>query len=242
MISVGIVSVQKKKGILSGLGAKNLEVKKSFGTEVIFVPVEVSSVFSSASAIGRAILKRRIKSAERFLVKMGVNIITHSNESETDTCCKINIPSDELLNCFVICMKKYGVKSNKSKLIIIDKELVFADADALSTLCLYAQNITLKTRHIAEAEKTAEKIFTEFGVWIEVEDCVKNFKASPSSMMIDADKGIIRVADLIVDGIDYGIDFGNYKINTQEVTEKIKKLNKLQIKHLKSGSNLLKIS
>ncbi len=242
MISVGIVSVQKKKGILKDLSAKNLEVKESFGDEVAFFPVEVRSVFSETSAIGKLILKRRIKSAERLLAQMGVNIITHTGESDADVCCKRGIPSDELLNCFAICMKKYGVKSNKSKLIIIDKELTFADADALSRLCLYAQNISLKTERIAEAERTAEKIFIEFGVWIEVEEYSRNFKTGPSSMLIDADKGIIRVADLIVDGIDYGIDFGDYKINTEDVTKRIKELNKLQIKYLKSGSNLLKIS
>ena len=136
MISVGIVSVHKKKGILSGLGTKNLEVKKSFGGEVVFIPVEVRYVLSETSTIGRAILKRRIKSAERILAQMGVNIITHTGESDTDVCCKRGIPSDELLNCFAICMKKYGVKSNKRKLIKIDKELAFADEDALSTLCL----------------------------------------------------------------------------------------------------------
>ena len=242
MISVGIVSVQKRKGILSDLGAKNLEVKKSFGDEIVFIPVEVRSVFSETSTIGKLILKGRIKSAERILAQMGVNIITHTGKRNIDVCCKRGIPSDELLNCFAICMKKYGVKSNKRKLIIIDKKLDFADANALSKLCLYAQNILLKTERIAEAEKMAEKIFIEFGVWIEVEEHSRKFKTGPSSMLIDADKGIIRVADLIVDGIDYGIDFGNYKINTQEVTEKIKKLNKLQIKYLKSGSNLLKIS
>lgn len=242
MISVGIVSVQKKKGILKDLGAKKLEVKESFGDKVVFVPVEVRSVFSGTSAIGKLILKRRIKAAERILSQMGVDIITHTGESDTDVCCKRGIPSDELLNCFAICMKKYGVKSNKSKLIIIDKKLTFADTDALSKLCLYAQNISLKTERVPEAERNAEKIFVEFGVWIEVEEYSRNFKTGPSSMLIDADKGIIRVADLIVDGIDYGIDFGDYKINTEDVTKRIKELNKLQIKYLKSGSNLLKIS
>lgn len=248
MISVGIVSVQKKRRSLIDFGMKNITLKEKFGDEVLFIPIEVCSAFSSSSAIGKAVLKKRIRIAERMLKDLGVNIITRTNdcndidEIENDTSCSENgIPLDELLNCFIFCMKKCGIKSVKNKLIINDRQLIFADIYSISSVCLYAKNILLKTDFTEEAEKIAEKIFFEFGVWIEIEQYEKDFKASPSTMLIDADRGIIRVADMIIDGVDYGIDCRNYNINIQDVLNKIKKINKIQIKNMKSGNNIVKM-
>lgn len=243
MIDVGIVSVQKKKGFITGARARKIDVKDSLGDEIVVLPIEVRTVLSASSFFGRYILRKRISTAESILKEKGARLILHTrsckavcNEVSDAENNEFGIPMPELLNCFEMYMKKAGGKTQK-RLVVSDRYLRCANIEFLSSLCLYAKEIVLKTEELKKAEEIADMIFYDFGIWIEAEKYEGNIKLVPGEVVIDADGKVIKAGDLVLDGVDYGLEFGCYDINAAEAAERIKKYKTLKIKNIKSGNN-----
>lgn len=220
--------------------------KKSF-----FTPFEIKNIslcdteFTIARVFCRLTEKsisRRIKKAKIKLKKDGFKDVLLYNQCKDEKLYNdCMIPEFRMVDAFEYIQDKIAKNWLIDRVDIYDKITSAETFNVLRKIILSVKEVRLHTLKTCEMHGCAEKMFSEFGVVVEVDENFEN--SSNKSSVIDFDLRYVRIGDFVVDGIEY--EKPNYifdEINLNRVAEDSGYDNCFKIKNWVSGKNMLEIS
>lgn len=234
MRCVGIVTVQKKKANLFKklICPTKLKEELEAGSNLKIV---AAAVYESRFSKTR---ERGLAAARRLLEKSGAEFILY--EGKEPRVNERRIEPFRIFDAFDFAYKKAAKGRVLGRIDICDRELKVAKSGTLARILAYAKEICVHTDKICEFEKTAEEIFFEYGVWIECDGDVCGTEGRTS--LIDADSGIVRLGDFVIDGVCYDCPQIKYNISLGDIVHNIGCDDCFTIKSWKSGKNIFEIS
>lgn len=248
MKTVGIISVRKKKGFALGDIFKKPHTDDFMKDEVRFVTAK-AYIPRCGICMGLcfALACRKLRKA---LAEAGADVCVIANDSKcisardkkAENTGKVQmggIPRTRLLECFLDCREICKDVRIPDRLLIKDRDLTAVDTEFLSEVCMTVKSITLQTENGEKANKIADGLLYDLGICVDV--TADNTK-DRTSMMIDADEGCVRVADLVADGVLYDANCGGYDIDIGEVIYALGYDPGFKIKAWKSGERLLYVN
>lgn len=234
MRCVGIVTVQKKKANLFKkliCPAELTEELEAGGNLKIVAAAVYESRFSR-------IRERGLAAARRLLEKSGAEFILYEGKEPSANEC--GIEPFRIFDAFDFAYKKAAKGRVLGRIDICDRELKAAKSGTLARILAYAKEICMHTDKICEFEKTAEEIFFEYGIWIECDGDVCG--AERRTSLIDADSGLVRLGDFVIDGVCYDCPQIKYNIGLGDIVHNLGGDDCFTIKSWKSGKNIFEIS
>lgn len=235
MKSIGIITVQKSEVSLIKKLFCPAELADEFGERPHF------AVAAIPSHCGGRWRKRSIKAARRLLEKRGADFIVFDRLCESEASCdECKIKPPRIFDAYAFAYKRFAKNRVLNRVDIFDRKLDAVTGQRLCEIAKGVRNIYLHTEKITEFEKEAEEIFSEYGLWIECDDCMKS--TDKKDALIDVDRGFVRIGDFLIDGVVYSCDGLKYDISIEEIVDKLGSDDCFEIKSWKSGKNMLEIS
>ncbi len=227
--------MQRIRNVFLRVKTRKIKVLESIGDEIKFIPVEI--LFSG----NKKRFNKRIEKAKLILKNNNVTdiILTDEVRDIISERYAFGIPKGSLLTSFKLLYNKLAVK--RCKMInVCDKELCFFSYQIAEQIIYMAERVSLYTINVHSAKAIADKIFYEYGVWIDIKE--HSLKCYSSGFLIDADRGIIRIGDVCADNVIYDLNSINYNVDLRPLADNPDISDKIRIKNLVSGKNLIKIS
>ncbi len=247
MAAIGIISVHEKKASALDRLMSRVKIKEAFGSCPEYIVAEVSC---SASDILKMSRKRREKllcKARKFLFSSGATAALPSAECravglcDTEYARSFKIPPSRIFECFMFCRKKMGDIDLFKELHIFDKELTAFDYEKLSALCTSVRQLVLHTDKTAEADRLAQRLFAEYGIFVKISsrpaDADRIFYS-----IIDADCGIVRIGDFRIDGAEFISNSGIYNLDAAQEAAILGDSVNFEVRNWLSGKNVIKTS
>lgn len=246
---IGIISVPQKRQSLVGKMFNKIKIKEKFGDSPEYIVAETAACMADLALMSAAKAKRLMEKAERILTRSGAEVVLLSKSCKTVEFCNgymhkdksYRIPYTKIFDCFWFCCDKVGADYNKS-LHLFDRRLAAVNYECLSRLCMSVRNLTLYTDDAGEAEALAERLFAEYGICIKVAACRDTETKSTAHMLLDADKGVVRIGDFRVDGAEFFSKSGEYGLDAAEEIAFLGDNADFEVRAWRAGKNVIKIS
>lgn len=246
---IGIISVPMKRKSLHGRLLNRVTIKESFGESPKYIVAETFSGAEDIAKMSAVRLRLLINKAKKILKASGAEVVLFSSEfklcagekynCEAEKSCKI--PRYMLPECFRFAAELAARNKPFGTLTVSDEALSLVSYEFLAQICCFAKSITVCTSCICEAEAIAERIFTQYGVYVTVKSGTAQ-TISVSQAVIDADLCTVRVNDFILDKAEFYSNSGEYQTDSAEEAAFLGERNNLKIKNWISGKNIIKMS
>lgn len=249
MSTIGIISVPKKSKSLHGRIFSRVVIKESFGDNPKYIAAETFSSAEDIAKMSGLRLRLLINKAKKKLKATGAEVILFSSEFKACAGDKYKceaeksykIPRRMLPECFAFAVNLARKNKTLNTLTVSDESLSLVSYEFLAKICCIAKNITVCTNCIGQAEDIAERIFTQYGVYVTVKSGTLPTN-NTSQAVIDADLRMVRVDDFIIDKAEFYSNSGAYQTDAAEEAAFLGERNNLKIKNWISGKNIIKIS
>lgn len=244
MICIGILSERKKKtGIVKKL-FKPVELCGVFEDSIRLAAAEFVYTAEEISKLPRFYYRFLCEIGMRKLKKAGAEKVFLTKGCEADyNCCDFEdsgIPTERFGDAVCFAADYIGSEALKGTACIKDRELSLTDYHTLSAICRKVRYIKILTDNIATAEKTAEKLYDEYGVFPEI---LEYSEKVPNDALLtaDADNRTIRLGrGITIDGAEAELDLHGYDADKQKILAYIKEKGvKLKYKSWLAGKNRL---
>lgn len=252
MKTIGIISVPEIKLTIGRKIIRPIVIKEEFERNNNYIVAEISHTAEEIMHYGERKLRRIVCKAKRLLASQGVegvllsqnirDILQKRNLYEQFAPKRSNrIPPCRVIECFFKALKIYNGCNDKveEKAVICDSEMRGVDFDCLLKICMKVKNVVLYTDNTENAEGLAQKLFEEYGVLITVKKYRLIERANLPQIMIDVDRGRVRIRDFVVDGAEIVSNSGKYGLDPQEEAECLGDECCLSIRSLMSGKIVL---
>ncbi len=252
MKTIGIISVPEIKLTTGRIIMRPVVVKETFMGNNKYIVAEISYTAKDIMRVGERKLRKITDRAKRHLESRGAegvlfaqsirNILQKRNLYEGFAPKRINkIPSCRMVECFFKALERCGCYNEKvaDKAVICDNEMRGVDFEGLLKICMKVKDVVLCTNNTENAEMLAQKLFEEYGVLITIKENRLTEGANLPQIMIDIDKGRIRIKDFVVDGAEFVSDSGKYGLDPQEEARCLGGECDLSIRSLMSGKIVL---
>lgn len=252
MKTIGIISVPEIKLTIGRIIVRPIVIKENFMGNNKYVVAEVSYTAEDIMRFGERKLRKITNRAKRHLESRGAenvlfaqnvrNVLKKRDLYEAYAPKRISkIPPCRVVECFLKALETYDFCNKKvvEKVVVYDKEMRGVDFESLLKICMKVKEVILFTDNTEKAEIPAQKLFEEYGVLINVKENRLAQGVNLPQIMIDVDKGRIRIKDFVVDGAEFVSNSGIYDLDPQEEAECLGDECDLLIRNLMSGKIVL---
>jgi len=208
----GILTVRKDKSPLRHKWKKPLQIVDSFRTQAEVLVAEFAWTNIELQGFPKWYQRYLYHKGIRFLKRMGCNKVG---------------PEEDCADAFSLCFQDRGwnvpilpermeefLRSSHelwSDVLIQVKKISQIPTSLLSFLCPRAKSLSLVTNDAMQAQKLAEKICTEYGFYPQIH--VKSMNLGEQCLLLDMDAGIICIYGQVIDGMEVGMDFHEYRVD-----------------------------
>lgn len=251
----GIISVPKKKYRLIDRLMRPIKTEVTFGNSPEYIVAELAFCQDDIAKMSIKKLKRILDRAELMLKNQGAVAVFFSEDLKQCLNLKqrhllpqirksFKIPPSRIFEAYNLMrdsLAEYSAPKHEENMTIIDGALNAVTPDVIANICTDAKKITIKTNKKDKAQKIEHIIFCEYGIILNVTD-IDEEEVCKAQVLIDVDKGKIRIGDRVADGAEFVSGATAFGISSSEEAYYLGNDNLLAIKTLLSGKNKIKIS
>lgn len=226
MISIGIITVPKKKPTLYDRIFCKIKFTEEFGDNPRYIVVSIPVAKDNLSEMNNKRFKRIENKAKKLLSKFGAENVLYSEE------CQIalrknksvnfefpkssDIPIHRLCDCFFKFFSPVSDIYQSKRLCIIDSDFDFVNFDIIEHLCKSVKFISVFCKTPEFGKIISDKIFTKYGLWVDFFEPDAYNSKKPPFLLINADKRLVRIGDRIVCGAEFVSKSMQYRLNPAE--------------------------
>ena len=252
MKKIGIISVPQIKLTIGRRIMRPIVITEEFERDNKYIVAEISYSVEEIMHFGEKKLRNVVGRAKRLLESQGAdgvlfaqslrNVLQNNSVYDCFAPKRINkIPPCRVVECFLKALQIYDVCKEKvaDRVVVCDREMRGVDFDELLKICMKSRDVVLYTWCIEKAERVAQKLFEEYGVLITVKKHILTDSIARPQIMVDIDKGRVRIKDFVVDGAEFISGSGKYALDPQEEAQCLGDECRLSIRNLMSGKIVL---
>ena len=204
MISIGVLSVQKKKGKLIHIVEKNVG-------EIKFTIAQISYPDCRFKLTEKMYVKGLTVLVKNILKRRGIENIISEYPGSTSKCVQIPLTDEYMKKCATETAKH--MEFTNDTVYLLDKNMAYTDYNLLVEVCLKSKNFCLLTDNRGKAEEMCDELYIEYGVFPDVYNYAHKIPYR-AEWIIDFDKMRIKLnSNIIIDGVALEFDIDEINLD-----------------------------